>query len=99
MHGLILCVRKHEVTGLRSGYHYGKVGFMNEYAEYLQQHINDPRRIPGTSVNARHEVLVWEGPTWKPTDGTLAARSDTPCAESGSHVFVANVCADCGLEY
>lgn len=74
------------------------------YYEYLQRHVNDPRRVRDidggyTSVDETHRPLLWDGPTWEPTDGTLEVRPGTPCAESGSHLFVSGTCADCGLVY
>lgn len=71
------------------------------YDEYLQQHINDPRRVwtdgEYTSVDERHQPITWNGPTWSPIDGTLETRPGTPCAGYGSHLFVSGCCADCGL--
>ena len=46
-----------------------------------------------------HAVKPWDGATWSNADGTLAARSGTYCAEVGSHLFTAGVCANCGLTY
>ena len=74
-----------------------------DYDEYLQRHIADPRRVRDTdggytSVDATHSPIVWEGPTWKPTGPTLQTRPGTPCADSGSHLLVGGVCADCGLD-
>lgn len=80
-----------------------KAGSMNAYDEYLQRHVNDPRRLRPdgqyTSVDETHAVIVWEGPTWSPTGDTLEPRPGTPCAESGGHLFVSGCCADCGLVY
>lgn len=73
------------------------------YDDYLQRHVNDPRRIPGTSVDRAHQIIPWKGPTWRSTDtwGStgLKTRPGTPCAKSGSHLFVGRCCADCGLVY
>lgn len=69
------------------------------YGDYLRQHVNDPRRIPGTSVDENHEPIPWEGPTWRSFDGALKPRPGTPCAESGSHLFIGRRCCDCGLVY
>lgn len=73
------------------------------YDEYLQQHIDDPRRVRDddggyTSVDETHRPIVWEGPTWSTPGNLLAVKPGTPCADYGSHLFVSGVCADCGLQ-
>jgi hypothetical protein len=44
-----------------------------------------------------HEVRPWAGPTWTPTGPTLGTKPGTYCHEDGSHLLVAEVCANCGL--
>lgn len=44
-----------------------------------------------------HTVRPWGGQTWRSTTGKLDAKPGTYCASAGSHLFVASVCANCGL--